>query len=253
MQLIAPDILDAAQGLTLPASATALAVGVLLWLTGWRVHRFWIVLSITVGAGLAGLHAGRAVGLQVLVVGLLLAFTAGLLALQLARLIAFAAGGAAAWLGVSAIAPTFDQPLLCFLAGGLLGMLLFRLWTMTLTSFAGALLAGYAGLLGWAQLKPTFDPVQWSGEHVTNLNTGVAAATVAGVIAQSLLERWRNARPIRQARRAKKEKQRALAFLSESERAKFEQLEAQAEAEKRRGWLTAWLPALPGRRAKKAA
>src|SRR5947209_5680609 len=58
MQLLAPDILKAAQGLSPALSCLGVGVGVSMWLLGWRSHRFWIVLFTTVVAGILGLQAG---------------------------------------------------------------------------------------------------------------------------------------------------------------------------------------------------
>src|SRR5438034_242014 len=112
MQLIAPDILQEAQGLSPAVSGTALFVGLVLWLTGWSWHRFWVVLSATAGAGLFGLLSSPYYKVQPLVAGLLLAVAAGVLALTLVRVLAFLTGGLAGWLAVThALAPsTWDFP-----------------------------------------------------------------------------------------------------------------------------------------------
>src|SRR5262249_35799008 len=135
MHLLSPDILTEARSLSYGLLSAGLAAGLMLWLLGWWGHRFWIVLIATVGGGVFGLNAGPNYGLQPAVAGLLLAVSAGVLALTLVRLFAWAAGGFAAWMLVHALAPLWDQPYLCFLAGGLIGLLLFRFWTMALTSF----------------------------------------------------------------------------------------------------------------------
>src|SRR4051794_31182340 len=97
MQLFAPDILEAAHGLSLGMSITGLVVGLLLWVTGWWWHRFWIVLGCTVAAGMIGLayasQLGHVGGMKPLLAGLLMAIAAGVLALALVRVIVFAAGG----------------------------------------------------------------------------------------------------------------------------------------------------------------
>ena len=145
MHLLAPDILDVAKDLPVAVMASALGVGLLLVVTGWAWHRFWIVLVTTVVAGVTGLNIGPSYGMKPLVAGLLLAIAGGQLALALVRVVVFAAVGIAAAMIVHSFAPAnWDIPLGCFLAGGLLGLLLFRLWTMVLTSFAGSVLMGYA-------------------------------------------------------------------------------------------------------------
>ena len=96
MQLIAPDILTEASGLSPAISSGCAAIGLLLWLFGWRWHRFWVVVAITVAGGLIGLNSGRASGGHMLALGVLLAIAAGVLALELARIAAFLAGDVAA-------------------------------------------------------------------------------------------------------------------------------------------------------------
>ncbi|HEY8503219.1 MAG TPA: hypothetical protein VIL46_01465, partial [Gemmataceae bacterium] len=125
MQLIAPEILAEVRALSPGLTGTAAAVGLLLWLFGWRWHRFWLVAGITASAGLAALVSGPAAGENMLVIALLLAVAAGLLALELSRLLAFAAGGMALWLGVRAVLPSAQEMTVVFLLGGLGGVLLY--------------------------------------------------------------------------------------------------------------------------------
>src|SRR3954447_23093119 len=148
MQLLAPDILEAAQPRQLSPliPGLGLLIGLLLWLYGGRSHRFWLSLCLTVGAGCVGLQYGAAYGMQPLVAGLLLAVAVGALALALVRLLLFTAGGLAALAVVQAVAPAWDEPLVSFLAGGLLGVFLYQFWVTALTSLAGTLAMAYSGL-----------------------------------------------------------------------------------------------------------
>ena len=184
MQLIAPDILAEARGLTGAMAGTICVLGAALWLFGWRWHRFWVVAGITLAAGLIGLNAGRAGGTQVLAVGILLAVAAGMMALELAKLIAFLAGGLGAWLAVQWVLPQAQELWAVFLCGGLFGLLLYRLWTMLLTSLIGTLLAAHAGLL---LLEPVlgFDAVAWSAAHVAALNGVAVGVVVLGILIQA--------------------------------------------------------------------
>ncbi len=184
MQLIVPDILTEARGLTGAMSGTILTLGLLLWLFGWRWHRFWVVSGITLGAGLLGLSAGQAAGGQVLAVGLLLAVAAGMMALELARVIAFLAGGVGAWFAAQWVLPQAQELWAVFLSGGLLGLLLYRVWTMLLTSLAGTLLASHAFLLV-AEPLFHFDAAAWSARHVAALNGAVVAFAVLGLLLQA--------------------------------------------------------------------
>ncbi len=184
MLLIAPDVLAEARGLTPAVAGSAVVFGLMLWLCGWRWHRFWVVFGVTMAAGTLGMSAGKAGGGQVMAIGLLLAVACGMMALELARLLAFGAGGVAAWLAVQAVLPAAQELWAAFLSGGLLGLLLYRLWTMLLTSFGGVLLAGHAGLILYDALKP-FDVVGWVARNPAPLNGAVVALTVFGLLLQS--------------------------------------------------------------------
>jgi hypothetical protein len=188
MQLIAPDILSEARGLTGAMLGTITVLGVALWLFGWRWHRFWVVSGITLGAGLIGLNAGRTGGTQVLAVGILLAVGAGMMALELAKVIAFIAGGIGAWLAVQWVLPQAQELWAVFLSGGLFGLLLYRLWTMLLTSLMGTLLAGHAGLLLLAQVMG-FEAVEWATTNMVALNGVTVGLTVLGILVQAAAAR----------------------------------------------------------------
>ena len=185
MPLIAPDVLTAARGLSAGAGGTLAAVGVLVWAAGWRWHRFWVVFGITLAAGLVGLGAGSAGGgQQVMVVGVLVAVSAGLLALELAKMLAFLTGGAAAWVAIQSLVPQATELWAVFLSGGLVGVVLYRLWTMAVTSFIGTLVAGHAGLLLAADAF-AFDAAAWASGHAAEANGAVLAAAVLGVVVQA--------------------------------------------------------------------
>jgi hypothetical protein len=190
MQLLAPDILADAGELSIGVSATGFTIGLLVWLFGWRGHRFWIVLATTVLAGLLGLYSAPVYKTQPIVAGLLLAVAAGTMALALIRLVAFAAGGVVAWVLVHALAPAWNEPLLCLLVGGLLGLVLFRVWTMALTSLAGTLLMAYSGLC-LAHKLGKIDVVALSEKQALLLNAACGVGALLGLIVQYLLGRQR--------------------------------------------------------------
>jgi hypothetical protein len=186
MQLIAPDILAEARGLTGAMSGTICVLGIALWLFGWRWHRFWIVAGITLAAGLLGLNAGRSNGgTQIMAVGILLAVAAGMMALELAKVFAFVAGGCGAWLAVQWVFPQAQELWAVFLSGGLFGLLLYRVWTMLLTSLAGVLLAGHAGLLLWEEAF-RLDAVAWVTANQVALNGVAVGLTVLGILLQAI-------------------------------------------------------------------
>jgi MFS family permease len=191
MQLISAEILEEARThLSYAVLGTGLLVGLLLWSLGWWGHRFWIVLTATVAGGVIGLRAGPDYHLQPVVAGLLLAVSAGVLALSLVRVFAYAAGGVAAWMIVHALAPLWDQPLLCFLIGGLIGLLLFRFWTMALTSFVGTVLFLYSGLAILDKMEKV-DSAGWAQDQGTILNWLCGVTALVGFLVQFILERRR--------------------------------------------------------------
>jgi hypothetical protein len=205
MQLLAPDIVAEARELSLPVLVAGLALGLFLWVLGGRLHRFWLVLGTTLVAGVMGLYSGATFGVQPLVAGLLLAIAAGALALSLIRVVAFAAGGVTGWVVLHAVAPSWNEPLVTFLAGGLLGLMLFRLWMMVLTSLGGTLLVGYSGLCLADQLG-NLDAVTWCRERVSLLNIACGGVLLLGMLFQFLIDR----RQIRLAlEKADKEREKA--------------------------------------------
>jgi hypothetical protein len=184
MQLILPDVLEAARGLSPGASFLLLVAGLSLWAAGWRWHRFWVVFGITLGAGLIGLTAGQSAGGQVMVVGVLVAVSAGMLALEVARGLSFVTGGAAAWVATQAVLPQVQELWAVFLSGGLLGLVLYQLWTMLTTSLLGVLLTWHAGF-ALAEQYLKFDLVKWVDDHTAALNGGAIAVAILGVVVQS--------------------------------------------------------------------
>lgn len=193
MQLLAPDLLNDARDFSIPVTVTGLVIGLLLWVWGWRGHRFWVVLTATLTAGIVGLYSGPDFGLQRLVAGLLLAVAAGALALALVRLVAFAAGGIATWLIVRAVAPSWDDlqgQLICLLTGGLVGLLLFRFWMMALTSALGTLLMAYSSLC-LADRLGNLDCVAWSEQNALFMNWTCLGGTVLGLLVQFYLDQRR--------------------------------------------------------------
>jgi hypothetical protein len=203
MQLILPDVLLAARGLSVGATAFLLVVGVCLWSLGWRWHRFWVVFGITLGAGIFGLQAGSASGGQVMVIGVLLAVTAGMMALELARILAFVTGGTAGWVAAQAVFPQAQELWAVFLSGGLLGVVLYQFWTMLTTSLAGAVVAGHAGLL-LAESFAGFDAVAVATKHVVAVNGAVLIVCLIGVLVQARFMKESAAQPAAEEKSAKK-------------------------------------------------
>ncbi len=222
MQLIAPDLFAEVAKLSVGACAIGLTLGVLLWLTGWWHHRFWTVAAVTAVAGIVGLQSGRNANVQPLVAGLLAALAAGWMALELAKVLAFLGGGTVASILVQTFVTTVHDPLIAFLAGGLVGVVLFRLWMLTLTSLVGTLLATYSGL-GLAAVWLQADTSTLVNEKAGVLNAGVGCATLLGVLIQGRFDSWRGSA-------SKRQKAKAMAALSEDERAALKKVPAKPSA-----------------------
>jgi hypothetical protein len=190
MLLLSPDILETARELSPVVTGTSFVIGLFLWLFGAWSHRFWLALVMTLAAGVFGLEYGSAYGMQPLVAGLLLAVTAGALALSLMRLLLFAVGGLVGLMANHALSAAWDQPIACFLVGGLVGVLMYRFWITALASLTGTLLMGYSGLC-LATRFTSFDVIGWTGANGPLLNWASGAVAVLGMLVQFLLERRR--------------------------------------------------------------
>jgi hypothetical protein len=216
MHLIAPEILFEARGLSPALSGLAVLVGGLIWLCGWRWHRFWVMAAVTVAGGMIGLQTGRSSGGHLLAMSVLLALSAGLLALELARVFIFLASGMSAWMAASLLFPGGQELWVAFLIGGLLGVFLYRFWTMLLTSMTGVLLGGNA-LLACLDEWFQFDAVAFAARNALMLNGAVIALIIGGVAAQSMLERWhlrRQSRKTKEQEEMKREKEREKILAS---------------------------------------
>ena len=210
MVLLDPEILEAGRDLSPALPAVGLAVGAFLWFCGAWTHRFWIVLILTLGAGVYGLFYGPEHGMQPIVGGLLLAVAAGTLGLALMRVLAFVTGGWAFYLTARLIAPAADEPLLCFLIGGLFSVFLFRLWITTVSSVAGTLLITYSSL--W--LAGSLAKVNSVGLAANNgplWNWGLGACVVLGILVQFVLHRQYLKKKKEQAEASEVEEQRRQA------------------------------------------
>lgn len=200
------DLLAEGRSLSPGIPAVGLGIGLLLWLVGSRGHRFWLSMAVTVAAGITGLQVSSTMGVQPLVGGLLLAVCAGALALALVRLLVFAVVGVASLAVAQAITPGWNEPIIFFLAGGLIGVVFFKFWIMTLTSLAGTLLIAYSSLCLASSLG-NIDVVSLARQQGRVLEWSIAGGVLLGVLAQSLLERQRAKKKRMKEEREKEEKE----------------------------------------------
>jgi len=193
MYLVAPEILADGRGLSLDLCIAGIVIGLFLWMWGWWSYRFLLVLTTTTLAGLLGLAYGKTHGIHPMVTGLVFAGSAGYLALSLARLFAFIGGGFTACLLVAVLIPRWEEPLLCFLVGGFLGLVLVRYWMMAVTSLVGTLLTAYSTLWLLDRLGK-IDAAAWTESRVTGLNWAILAASAVGFLIQFYLDRRKSKR-----------------------------------------------------------
>ena len=154
-------------------------------------HRFWVVLGATLVGGIAGLmYTSKTPGIPTLVVGLLAAIAAGMLALALVRVVAFVAGGLLVYTAVLHTPLSWEYSLVAGLVGGLLGVFLFRFWTMVLTSMVGTLLSGYAAVLLLDRAN-VLDAASFAKQYPVLANWLWGLLSLLGLLIQFVLERRR--------------------------------------------------------------
>jgi hypothetical protein len=214
MVLVAPDILAEVLRLSFGAQMIGLGLGLALWMTGWMRRNFWIALSVTAGFGLYGLHLGRATGTHPLVTALILGISAGILANELSRLIAFVTGGLAAAVLVQTFFPSFHEPLLVYLVGGLVCVLMFKIWLLALFGFAGAILIVHCALPLVSRFMGV-NPLALAAQKTTLLNWAVLGGTGLGMYLQHQFEH-------RIATAADRMKSKAMRYFSDKEKAALE-------------------------------
>ncbi len=188
MSMLIVEVLRLGQDMSQHILWTALAAGLILWLFGSWGHRFWIVLFTTVMAGIAGLMLGPQVGLQRLVGGLLLAVTAGALALSVIRMVMFVLVGLLLMV-LMKLVPAWDEPLVTFIGGGLLGVMLSRFWMAVLTSLLGTLVMAHAGLALLSRIRK-LDVIGWVDGHGPVINWAIGAIAVMGVLMQYYIQKY---------------------------------------------------------------
>src|SRR5262249_46524051 len=125
---------------------------------------------------------------------------------------------------VKALVPGWDQHLVSFMSGGLLGVLLFRVWVMVLTSLGGTLLLTYSSLCLLERFTK-LNAVEFADQRDTLLNWVCGGLVALGVLRQLLLNRGKWAGQNR----------------GKSAEGKWSRAPEKPEPESRRGWLS-WPP-----------
>jgi hypothetical protein len=128
----------------------------------------------------------------VLVVGVLLSIAVGMLALEVAKITAFISAGTAAWVAAQAVMPQAQELWAVFLCGGLIGVVLYRVWTMVATSLVGVLLFWH-GVFTLLDTAGVVKAAEFADQYTALLNGGVVLATVIGIGVQSWTGKAANA------------------------------------------------------------
>lgn len=212
MQILSPDVLADVLELPVPALLVLMGFGALLSLTGWRWHRFWLTICVSLISGLVGLRQAQAWGInQPIVAGVLLAAAAGCLALSLARVGLFLAYGLAAWYAMKRLAPPYAIPAICICVGGIFSVLFYRFCVVLLTSVVGSILFTYAGL-AYVQTQNWF-PVQiWLNEQNLAAHGALAGLCLVTLLLQLYLWRQQKKRKLAEYSKEELEAERRLGF-----------------------------------------
>jgi hypothetical protein len=197
MEIISPQLVAKASELPSAVLLVTAAIGPLLWVLGWRVHRALFVAAATVAGGVYGLAHGPALGLYPIVAGMLLSLSAAGLALAMLRIGVFLVFGALADYAVSAaVIEHVDEPtrgwarVVAFLAAGLLSLTFYRLLIMVTTSFAGAFLFLLGGL-AFAARHGEADTLALASDRQPLIAAALIVLGLLGTAGQYVLERQR--------------------------------------------------------------
>ena len=192
MQLLSPDVLTDVLELPVAALLVMVGFGAALALTGWRWHRFWLTISVSLISGVVGLRQASTWGIeQPILAGVLLAAAAGCLALSLARVGLFLAYGLVTWYAMKRLAPPYAIPAICICLGGLFSVLFYRFCVVLLTSILGTLLLAYGGM-AYAQQQNWYPMLNWLKDQP--LAAHGAYAGLCGLTLFLQLYFWRRAR-----------------------------------------------------------
>ena len=150
--------------------------------------------------------------------GILFAVSAGMLAMDLSRLFAFGVAGSTLWMVSQQVLPNFREPLIVFLIGGIVGILLYRLQIRLLTSFVGTLIAAHSVLLiVEAASNEQFEPGPWAAANSLGLDIAVVGLTLLGIAVQGQFEVWLDGA-------ANRKRSRLMNYLTDAEREQLKHL-----------------------------
>jgi hypothetical protein len=124
--------------------------------------------------------------------------------------LAFVTGGWAFYVIARLLAPSADEPLLCFIVGGLFSVFLYRLWITTVSSVAGTLVLAYSSLWLFGTLGQT-NTIAATGNNAPLWNWGLGAFAVFGILLQFVLnQRYQKFKKNQDEKKKKKEEEKKI-------------------------------------------
>jgi hypothetical protein len=197
MEIIRSKLLAEASELPSIVLVLTAAVGPLLWVLGWRIHRGLFVAASTFVGGMYGLAHGPAFGLYPAVAAGLMSLSAGGLAMATVRIGVFVVFGALFELAVRAtVAAHVDDAseawlrVSAFFIGGLLSLVCYRFVVIAFTSLLGAYLLMLGGM-AYAQRSGEFDTVAMASDRSLWVSAVWIGFGLVGITGQYMLEKFR--------------------------------------------------------------
>jgi hypothetical protein len=197
MEIVSSKLVSEASELPSAVLVLTAAIGPLLWVLGWRIHRALIVAASTFIGGVYGLAHGATFGLYPVVAAGLMCLSAGGLAMSTIRIGVFVVIGASLELAVRVtICQHMDAPaqaclrVSAFFIGGLLSLVCYRFLIIAFTSLLGAyllLLGGMAVAVKHGEL----DTIAMAADRPVLVVAIWMCIGLAGVAGQYVLENVR--------------------------------------------------------------
>jgi hypothetical protein len=197
MEIVSSKLVSEASELPSAVLVLTAAIGPLLWVLGWRIHRALFVAASTFIGGVYGLAHGATFGLYPVVAAGLMSLSAGGLAMSTVRIGVFVVIGASLELAIRAtIAQHMDAPaqaclrVSAFFIGGLLSLVCYRFLIIAFTSLLGAYLLLLGGM-AVAVKHGEVDTIAMASDRPVLVCATWIGIGLVGVAGQYVLEKFR--------------------------------------------------------------
>lgn len=212
MEILSPEVVTDILELPLPALLAMMGAGLLLSITGWKWHRFWLTMCVSLIAGLIGMRQSTAWGIsQPVVTGVLLAAAAGCLALSLSRVALFLAYGLTCWYAMKRMSPVYAIPAICICAGGLFSVVFYRFCVVLLTSTIGSVVLCY-GAVAYVEQQKWYAALNWLKEQSLAAHAALAGVTLVALLIQLAISRKNKKKKLTDYTTEEMEAERRLGF-----------------------------------------